>query len=131
MMRGSEFSVGYDKYRWDTALHRIIVEGLYTLPRVISDVELSGVIDAYPDQFRFSAPPALDLKRAKLADVIARMKRGQTFSTGGSRACTNYGWDPVTGSLYTFERDETYEHPKSSLSESELAAAIDRDPQSF
>jgi len=82
-----------------------------------------------------SEPPPPIIERAmsstKLADVIARMKRGETFTIGVSRAFDTYGWDPLTGSLYQYYQEDTFEHPRSSLSESELAELIARAPHRF
>ena len=82
-----------------------------------------------------SEPPPPIIERAmpstKLADVIARMKRGETFTIGVSRAFDTYGWDPLTGSLYQYYQEDTYEHPRSALSESSLAELIAREPHRF
>jgi hypothetical protein len=71
------------------------------------------------------------MAHAKLAEVIARMKRGETFTNGFGRGFDTYGWDPRTSSLYTFYQEDTYEHPRRSLSESELADIIVKNPHWF
>ncbi|MBA3461122.1 MAG: zf-TFIIB domain-containing protein [Deltaproteobacteria bacterium] len=121
LMRGSEFRVGSDRYRWDVTQHRIVVEG--TESRVVSDVELSRVVEAYPELFSGH--------QAKVAEVIARMKRGATFQNGYGRAFDSYGWDPQTKAFYKVSQEDSYESARSSLSESRLAELIAQDPRTF
>lgn len=67
----------------------------------------------------------------RVADVIARMKRGDTFTNGYGRAFITYGWDAQTNSLYAFYQEDTYEHPRLTMSERELATLIADHPDWF
>jgi Zn-finger nucleic acid-binding protein len=121
MKSGVQFRVGRDEYWWDAAQGELMVRSSGR-SHAISQAQWRQVVASHPEAF--SGMPAM------LAEVIARMKRGEEFQYGGGRIFDVFGWDADRQQLYVESVVDGY-RSRDLCSESRLAEAIAEAPHLF